>query len=127
MIGLHGIHAGELGNLLVKDFLHALGPNFFRSALAQRFDIAFGAAFTQFVVNGLDLLPEEVFALLLVEIGSNLAMNLFAQFQNGQFLAHESETLLALFEQGVHFQHLLLLGNFEIQVGDDEINEESEA
>jgi hypothetical protein len=63
--------------------------------------------FPEFPLDGLQLLPQEVLLLGLLDVGLGLILELLPQFQDFQFAAHQSVELVQLLSDGVELQYLL--------------------
>jgi hypothetical protein len=77
----------------------------------------------QLFLNGLELFAQKVFALDFGHLGLGLALNLFAQFQDLEFVREQGDDLAQLGAHVVQFQDFLRIGQLNADIGSDGIHQ----
>ncbi len=117
----------EFQQFLLEKFAHLLGPLLLAGRFPHLLDLLLDGVSAQFILDGLDLLMEEVFALLLVHFGADLALDLVLHLQHLQLLGKVRQQHVGTLPQVGHFEHPLLLRHFGVHVATDEVHQEARA
>ena len=129
---LHGIfagrriHSGQFPKLLFKNLLNIFFPQFLGGTLFQLFNLLLNRTSAQFILDGLDLLMKQVFALLLIQVNFHLLLNVFLQFEHLHLPHQQGEQFCAPVLDVVAFQQLLLFGGVEFRVVTDKIDQKGD-
>ena len=132
VIGLHAVFAGlrvhplELADLFVECFLCVVGPVFGGRFGALFEDLLFERVGPELVLDGLHLLMQEELALLLIEVGFDLALNVLLQGQHLLLLVEQFEDFLSALTQIDFFEDALFVLHFDLHVAADEIHQEAQ-
>ena len=118
----HGAHAAQLLDLGQRLFARFLGE-------FGRFDLGFNfgnfvlavLAFTKFLLNGLQLFIQIVFALRLFHLPLHAATDALFHLKHTDLALHMGENLLKPRGDGRQFQQFLLFRNFQAKMGSDGI------
>ena len=104
VIGLLWVHTLQLLELLVKHIRHLLAPFLLRCLLRQLLDILFVRRSAKFLLDSPKLLIQKVFALLLVEVGFYLALNLLFKVDHLHLFVEKLQKLIGKLRYLIDFQ-----------------------
>ena len=122
-VGRLRVETFQPAQLLVEDLLHLFAPFLLGGFLRELFDVLLLTVASQFVLYGFYLLLQEMFPLLLVDVGSGFRLDIGLYFEQLGFLAQggiEGEGPF-LYRGGI--EKLLLLLGRERYVGAQEIDQ----
>ena len=121
VVGRLGIEALQFAQFLVKLLLHVLAPLHLQAALVQFVDVV--NVGTQLLLDGADLLLQEVFTLLLREVLTGTFLDVGLDFHQlllaGQQLVEHVSALLDV----TLFEHVLLLLRLKGDIGCQEVDQ----
>ena len=124
VVGRLRVRALQLVHLLQEDGLHLVAP-FHRLRLLAHFGyLLFLRASAQLVLNGLDLLLQEVFALLLVDVLAGPHLDGSLDFGQLHLAVQYLQQVVGAVAHGGQPQQFHLLVLLELQVGADEVDQE---
>ena len=121
VIGTLRIKRIELIQLLIEDLAHLFRPLLILRFLFQL--AVFGRAFAvaQFLLDVLDLLLQEIFALLFVDVFARFGANVLLDLQQLHFFIEGAQSDVDTFERVVGLQHTHFIVQIEGHVRADEI------
>ncbi len=117
-------HARQAVVLAVRGGQHLLGQFGLVDALAQlvQFDRAL-VGVAQLALDGLQLLPQVVLALVLVDGLAHARLQLLSQLQDVEFADDQLRQHLQALARRALLEHGLLLGHVDIEVGGDQVGQ----
>ena len=129
IVGLHAVltalrvHPFQLSKLFVKGFAGVVGPVFVRRFGALLLNFFLQRVGSQLILDGLHLLVEEEFALLLVKVGLDFGVDVLLQGEHVLLLVEQLHHRLGAFAQIHFFQNALLLVHLHLHVAANEIDQ----
>ena len=122
-----GIHAFQFQDFLVESFLGVGRPfHGFGAELALGDFLCLGVV-AEFLLDLLQLLIEEILALLLVEFALDLGLDIALQREHLLFLVEQFQHPTSTGFDAGHFEQCLLFFHRSVHVGTDEIDQEGQA
>ena len=113
----------EFSHLFFKDFGRLGVPFLFLGPFAQFLNILVLHVAAQLLLNGADLLLQEMFPLLLVEVFARLGLNVGLDLQQLSLLGKHLVELVEAVLDVVDIEQFLFLGGRQRYVGPQEINQ----
>ena len=127
VICLLRVHALQFLELLIKYICHFLAPFLLRCLLCQFLDILFVWRTAKFFLDSPKLLIQKIFALLLVEVGLHLALNLLFQVDHLHLLVEELQQFVGKLRYIIDFQQLLTVFHLRQEVTRNEVDHKPRA
>ena len=116
------INTLQLGNFFCKKFVHFLAPEFRRSLHAEFFNLTILAT-SQFILDVLDLLLQEIFLLLTINILASSHLNGLLDSSQTNFTIQNLNKLINAFFQIVMLQQLNLFIGSKREIGTNVIDQ----
>ncbi len=115
--------AFQLGQFLIEHSCRFFVPFLLDGPVLHFLQVLFLHAPAQFVLDGLDLLLQEILPLLLVDVLAGFRLDGHLELQQLRFTGHDVEQAVRTLLDVVHLQHAQLVQQLEGEVGTDEIDQ----
>ncbi len=116
-----GIKTMKLAQLLPEGFLHIIAPEFQLSLFPVLFYLLVRRVTPKLILNGLHLLMEQEFTLLLVEVDLYLRLQFIFKLKNLDLLNQIFKQCIAPVTQTVYFQQFLFVLDLNVGIGTDKV------